>query len=237
MDDTDHASICIALSRATLSQTTTSNCMTTLAYNLRSSTSTITSSTSHVQRGIDIAVVARDASKWNTIVDTPNASTLPTHHRQGLHQHGLHQQNHLVNTPLPKHSPLGWTHALLLQGYTTSTTTSTASNVEKLHRHYNRAHGSGKTIVGLVVSSSPGKNGGLTYDRVLWHLQDAPGMYPLISTRRLFQYRISIPKKSLNFCAFGNCGYTDYDETTTSMTTSTASATSSATSTSTSGYI
>jgi hypothetical protein len=61
------------------------------------------------------------------------------------------------------------THPLtvLLQGDTTLTAASTASDVEQLHRHYNRAHGSGKTVVGSVVSSIPEKTGGLTYNRVL----------------------------------------------------------------------
>jgi hypothetical protein len=52
-----------------------------------------------------------------------------------------------------------YTHPLilLLQGDTTLATVSTTSNVEQLHRHYNQAPGSGKTIMGLVVSSSPDK--------------------------------------------------------------------------------
>jgi hypothetical protein len=60
-------------------------------------------------------------------------------------------------------------------------------------------------------SSSPDKISGLTYGRVLWHMQDASWIHLLTSAMCLF-HNTSSTQKYATFCAFDDYGHTNYDD-------------------------
>jgi hypothetical protein len=123
-----------------------------------------------MRHDINIIVARRDAFKRRITVDAPAASNIantssPMSKSAWSSSTKPPRQNATAATPSPRMDTRPLT--VLLQGDTTSTMASTTFDVEQLHRQYNRAHGSCKTVAGSVVSSSPGKTGGLTYDHVL----------------------------------------------------------------------
>jgi hypothetical protein len=63
----------------------------------------------------------------------------------------------------------------------------------------------------VVSFSSIGKTGDLTYDHVLLHLQDTPGVHTLTSAKCLFHDYISVKKNAI-FCTSDDCAYTHYDK-------------------------